>query len=72
MIFFKYIEILNATNNKESIVPIYLKYLELKSILSSENVITKETDLFWEDYVDMESFWLNLVSSKEKIPSYSN
>lgn len=66
--FFQVYRIINASNKKESIVPIYFKALNLESILSSENVITNEKYLQWEDYVDMESFWINYVASKESLP----
>ena len=67
--FFQVARIKNSSNLKESIVFIYLKLLNLNSILSSEKVITNNIDMIWENYVDMESYWFNLVSEKEKIPS---
>lgn len=66
--FFQVYRVFNWSNNNESIIPIYIKKLALKSLLSSEKVVTLEKDLLWEEYVDMESYWINYITSKEKIP----
>lgn len=66
--FFQVSRIKNNSNSKESLPTIFFKFLELKSILASEKVITEKAEMIWEDYVDMESFAIDFVSSKEKIP----
>ncbi len=65
---FQVARIKNNANSKESLPPIFFKFLDLKSILSSEKVIIESNEMLWEDYVDMESFAIDFVASKEKIP----
>lgn len=67
--FFQVARIKNSSNFKESLPPIFFKFLDLKSILSSEKVITSNDEMLWEDYVDMESFAIDFIASKEKIPT---
>lgn len=57
----------NLANEKEALVPIYFQLGELISLGSSEKIITKQEDM-GEDFVDMESFWIDFVCSKKKIP----
>jgi hypothetical protein len=66
--FFQVYRITNLSNNKEAICPIYVKNSELKSIACSDSVITDKNELFKEEFVDMESFWIDFICSKEKIP----
>lgn len=66
---FQVARIKNNSNFKESLPTIYFKFLDLKSILSSEKVITNTEEMSLEDYVDMESFAIDFVASKEKIPA---
>lgn len=66
--FFQVYRIKNSSNNKEILTPIYVKHLPLKSILSSEKVITNKNELLEENFVDMESFWIDFICTKEKIP----
>lgn len=65
---FQVYRIKNLSNNREVITPIYSQMLDLKSILSSEKIITSEEDMLWEDYVDMESYWIDFICNKYKIP----
>lgn len=67
-IFVQIYRIKNLADWKEKVCPIYLQIWELKSIASSEKIITSIEDLHAEQYVDMESFWIDFVCSKEKIP----
>lgn len=66
--FIQIYRIKNLSDNKEKICPVYFEFWKLQSIACSELIITNENDLNWEKFVDMESFWVDFVSSKEKIP----
>lgn len=66
--FFQVYRIKNNSNNREIICPNYLKFLPLKSILSSERIITEKKDLQDEDFVDMESYWVDFICNREEIP----
>lgn len=66
--FFQVYRIKNIANNKEIICPNYLKILPLKSILSSEKIITDKNELQKEFFVDMESFAIDFICTKEQIP----
>ena len=61
--------ILNVASNKETLCPIYQKVGKLISIASSEKVITSKSDIS-EDYVDMESYWVDFIASHFKIPHW--
>lgn len=58
----------NLASEKEALMPIYFQLGELVSLGSSEKIITNQESI-WEDFVDMESFWIDFVCSKKKIPS---
>jgi len=58
----------NLANNDELIVPVLFKFAALKSIASSEKVIFSDKDMLWEDFVEMESYWIELVCTKFQIP----
>ena len=60
--------ILNKANDKELIIPCFISFWELCSILSSEKPVFNFDDLKWENFVDMESYWFELVLSKFQIP----
>jgi hypothetical protein len=57
----------NLSNDREEIVPLYLNLYKLESILSSEKVIIDKKNMLWENFVDMESYWINYICNKEKI-----
>jgi hypothetical protein len=40
----------------------------MHSILSSEKIVINKREMQWEDYVDMESYGVDFVCTKEKIP----
>ncbi len=65
--FFQVYKINKLSNKKESICPIYIDFLYLKTIDCSDKIITDKNDLY-ENYVDMESYWVDFICSKEKIP----
>lgn len=65
---FQVARIINLNNNKELISPIGFKFLKLDSIACSESIIYNEVDLNWEKYVDMESFWFEMVCDNFKVP----
>ncbi len=59
----------NLSDSKEKLCPIYFRFWNnLESIASSEKIITDKKDLLWENFVDMESYWIDFICSKEKIP----
>lgn len=66
--FFQVYRIKNYSNQREIISPSFFKFFPLKSILSSEKIITCKNDLWKEDFVDMESFWVDFICSREEIP----
>ena len=66
--FFQVYRVKNSSNLKEFLIPIYFNILDLKSILSSDTVITNNKYLIWENYVDMESYGICFVTDKDSIP----
>ncbi len=64
---FQVYRIKNLANEKEALVPIYFQLGELISLGSSEKILTNQENT-WEEFVDMESFWIDFVCSKKKIP----
>lgn len=66
--FFQVYRIKNLSNNKEVICPVYIDFLELNSIACSDKIITDKNSLLEETFVDMESFWIDFIADKEKIP----
>lgn len=66
--FFQVYKIKNLSNNREVIVPVYIEYLDLKWIYCSDKIITSKDELIEEDFVDMESYWIDFICDKEKIP----
>lgn len=58
----------NLSDNKERLCPIYIDFWNLQSIACSDSIVTNKDELKWEKFVDMESFWVDYISSKEKIP----
>ncbi len=65
---FQVYRILWAANNRELLCPVYIDFLKKQSILSSEKIVTQESDMQWEAYVDMESYATDLIATEEKIP----
>lgn len=66
--FFQAYRIKNLSNQKESLCPIYVKNLSLKSLACSDKIITDINEIGDENFVDMESFWIDFICDKEKIP----
>ncbi len=66
--FFQVYKINYLSNNKEIICPVYIKNLHLKPISCSSKIITEKKELWEENFVDMESYWIDFISEKEKIP----
>lgn len=66
--FFQAYRIKNLSNNKEALCPIYIKNLPLDSLACSDKIITDHNEMWDENFVDMESFWIDFISDKEKIP----
>lgn len=65
---FQVYRIIHSLTHKESICPIYISVFPFQSLLSSEVVICDEVSMYQESYVDMESFGVDYVATKEKIP----
>lgn len=66
--FFQVYRIKNAANRREVLPPVYIHTWNFQSLLSSESVITNKQHLLWEPYVDMESYGVDFIATKEKIP----
>ncbi len=66
--FFQVYRIKNLSNNKEALCPLYIENSILKSIVCSDKIVTDINELWNENFVDMESFWIDFISDKEKIP----
>jgi len=60
--------IFNIQNKKELIVPIPFIFENLDSIACSENIIYKNIWKLDEQFIDMESYWFELVVDNFKIP----
>ncbi len=58
----------NVANQRESIVPIYFEFAPLISIASSEKTITTNEEMCGEQFVDMESYAIDFIATKTKIP----
>ena len=59
--------IFNLANSKELISPIFFEFWKIESISCSEKIIYDEKEVLEENFVDMESFWFELVCSKYNI-----
>jgi len=58
----------NISNDKELISPVFLEFAKIKSIACSEKIIYDSDLLEWEKFVDMESYWFEMVCDKFDIP----
>jgi hypothetical protein len=58
----------NISNNKELISPIFLEFAKIKSVTCSEKIIYNPEKLEWEKFVDMESYWFEMIWNKFNIP----
>ena len=64
----------NIANNKELIVPIFFEFWKIESIVCSEKIMTSPlTPLFTGEgenifFVDMESYWFEMIWNKFDIP----
>jgi len=58
----------NFWNKKESLIPIFFSFSKLESIFCSEEPIFDNKILIDENYVDMESYWVEFVCDRFKIP----
>lgn len=65
---FQVSRIYNLSNSKELIVPTIISYPELWSIVTSEKVVYNSSILEDENFVDMESYGLEIVCDSFKIP----
>lgn len=66
--FFQVVRIFNISNSKELILPPIIEFWELQSILSSEKIVFDNKNNFEENFVDMESYWFEMVCDSFKIP----
>ncbi len=60
--------IYNLSLKKEILPPIFFTFSIPKSIASSEKIVYKWTKLWDENFVDMESYAIELISQKYQIP----
>jgi len=64
----------NISNNKELISPVFLEFTKIKSIFCSEKIVYCATSLPLEEtewgliFVDMESYWFEMIWNKFNIP----
>lgn len=65
---FQVARISNINNWKELLIPIPFRFLSLDSIACSENIVYDRKNLQDENFVDMESYWFELVCDDFKIP----
>ncbi len=65
---FQVARIYNLSNWKELIVPNLINFLEIDSIASSEKIVYDADTIWDEKYIDMESYWFELVCDSFKIP----
>ena len=65
---FQVYRILLRSAYKEYLCPIYINYWVKKSLVCSETIVTNESNMLWEDYVDMESFTIDFVCTAEALP----
>ena len=58
----------NISNNKELIIPNFINFSKISSLYCSEKIIFDKENILEENFVDMESFWVEFVSEKYNIP----
>ncbi len=58
----------NILNNKELIIPNFINFWKIDSIACSEDIIYNSDEIWQENFIDMESFWFEMVSEKYNIP----
>jgi nucleoside phosphorylase len=58
----------NLASGKESLVPVYFEFAPYISLASSEKTITLDEQMGDELFVDMESYGVDYVATKMKIP----
>ncbi len=57
----------NLSDSKEKIIPNFIDFTEIESIACSEKIIYDKNKLEEEDFVDMESYWFEMVAEKYNI-----
>lgn len=60
--------VINATTQKEIVLPVHRTYAPLVTMLSSEVAIHTPEQMGNYQYVDMESRWVALVAEKSRLP----
>lgn len=58
----------HAAQNKEILIPVFFQFAPLKSIICSDTIVYTSSLLWDENYVDMESYGIELVCEEFKIP----
>lgn len=66
--FIQVARIFNLANKKELIVPQVLEFWKLESIACSETPIFDKKEILGEKFVDMESYWIEMVCDNFSIP----
>ena len=60
--------IYNISNSKEIIVPLFFEFAKIESIDCSEKIISSKNFQAESNYVDMESYWFELVTDNFLLP----
>ncbi len=67
MDIFQVVRIKNISNMREALPPVYVDAYPLRSIACSETIIIHSSGMIGEEYVDMESYAVDMVSKKHSI-----
>lgn len=65
---FQVARIYNIANSKELLIPNLIDFLSLESIACSDKIVYDQQTIWDEKFVDMESYWFELVCDSFKIP----
>jgi len=57
----------NLSNNKEKIIPNFIDFWKIESIACSEYIVYNTKEIWEENFVDMESYGIELVAEKYNI-----
>ncbi len=60
--------VVNLAIGREVLLPIVFEFTKIESIASSEKIIYDLLEIWEENFVDMESFWIEFMANKYKIP----
>lgn len=66
--FFQVSRIYNYAKKKEALVPVFFQFWCLENIACREVPVINPKYIWNENYIDMESYWVEFISDKFKIP----